>query len=108
MKINACAPGFRATALNNFGQGGSFAPGKIEDGANNAVRLSLLGKDGESGTFTEMDDQTSEVRVVTWSRCSARETKKMRHENLTLELYSHSFDVLSDVRIKSCTGQQRP
>ena len=59
-------PFMQATALNNFGQGGSFAPGKIEDGAKNAVRLSLLGKDGESGTFTEMDDQTGEVRVVPW------------------------------------------
>ena len=52
--------------MNNFGQGGSLVPGRIEDGANNAVRLVLLGKDGESGTHTEMDDITGEIRIVPW------------------------------------------
>lgn len=66
IKVNACSPGFRATALNNFGQGGSMKAGKAEDGANNAVRLSLLGEDGESGTHTEMVDATGEVKTVPW------------------------------------------
>ncbi|USW53633.1 hypothetical protein Slin15195_G069520 [Septoria linicola] len=57
---------FHATALNDFGKGGHIVPGKTEDGANNAVRLSLLTKDGESGTHMEMDDNTGEVRIVPW------------------------------------------
>ncbi|KAI5359325.1 putative short-chain dehydrogenase/reductase SDR, NAD(P)-binding domain superfamily [Septoria linicola] len=59
-------PAYAATALNDFGKGGHIVPGKTEDGANNAVRLSLLTKDGESGTHMEMDDNTGEVRIVPW------------------------------------------
>lgn len=65
-KINACCPGFRPTALNNYGAVESHKPGKLEDGANVAVRLSLLDKDGESGTNTRQDDETGEVSVVPW------------------------------------------
>ncbi|KAF2168518.1 hypothetical protein M409DRAFT_53180 [Zasmidium cellare ATCC 36951] len=68
MKINACCPGFRATNLNNYGQGAppNHKPGELAKGAINAVRLTLLGKDGESGTYTDMDDATGEVRTVAW------------------------------------------
>ncbi|KAK6076970.1 (+)-neomenthol dehydrogenase 1 [Seiridium cupressi] len=55
-KVNACALGFRATNLNNFGKGspGGVPPGPVEDGAVNAVRLSLLRKGGERGAFTQL------------------------------------------------------
>ncbi|KAK4504404.1 hypothetical protein PRZ48_005320 [Zasmidium cellare] len=68
MKINACCPGFRATNLNNYGQGAppNHKPGETAKGAYNAVRLTLLGKNGESGTYTDMDDATGEVRTVGW------------------------------------------
>ena len=58
----------QATALNNFGEGGPpSGAGKLEDGAVNAVRLTLLGKDGESGTHTEMPGgEGTEANVVPW------------------------------------------
>ncbi|KAK3705885.1 hypothetical protein LTR37_013038 [Vermiconidia calcicola] len=68
-KVNACSPGFRATNSNNFGKAGSAppTPGRLEDGALNAVRLTLLGKeDGESGTHTSRDDKTGEISTVPW------------------------------------------
>lgn len=83
-KINACCPGFRvsracmlsdyrgstntaqATALNNYGKVESHAPGKLEDGAILPVRLTLLDKDGESGTNTQRDDATGEISAVPW------------------------------------------
>jgi NAD(P)-dependent dehydrogenase (short-subunit alcohol dehydrogenase family) len=49
-KINACCPGYVATDLNNF-----HGLGKVEDGAINAVRLATLGKDGETGTFSNKE-----------------------------------------------------
>lgn len=54
--------------MNNFGQGGNFnsQPGTLEDGALNAVRLTLLDKDGESGTFTSRNDATGETQTVPW------------------------------------------
>ncbi|KAI1845501.1 hypothetical protein JX265_011611 [Neoarthrinium moseri] len=65
-KVNACCPGFRATNLNNFGQGsGGAKPGPVDEGAINAVRLSLLGKDGESGTYTQLEG-TDGWRTVGW------------------------------------------
>ena len=85
-KVNACCPGFRvrlssyilqfneyadfgkATNLNNFATAGTQSPipGKLEDGAMNAVRLTLLGKDGETATFTSRDDKTGEIRSLPW------------------------------------------
>ena len=49
-KINACCPGYMATDLNNF-----RGAGRIEDGAINAVRLATLGKDGETGTYSNKE-----------------------------------------------------
>ncbi|KAK6833785.1 dehydrogenase-like protein [Apiospora arundinis] len=65
-KINACSPGFRATRLNHFGKN-SFGsvPGPLEEGAVNAVRLMLLGKDGESGTHTQLKGQAA-YETVPW------------------------------------------
>jgi NAD(P)-dependent dehydrogenase (short-subunit alcohol dehydrogenase family) len=65
-KINACCPGFRATALNNYGESTKNVPGKLEDSAINAVRLTLLDKDGETGTFTQRNDDTGEIRILPW------------------------------------------
>jgi NAD(P)-dependent dehydrogenase (short-subunit alcohol dehydrogenase family) len=48
-KINACHPGFTSTGLTG-GRGGS-----VEDATRNAVRLATLGKDGETGTFSEWE-----------------------------------------------------
>ena len=65
-KVNACCPGFRATAINNYGGTTTATPGKLEDGAVNAVRLAALGKDGETATFTQRDDETGEIRTLPW------------------------------------------
>lgn len=46
-KINAACPGHVATNLNGF-----EAPGTVESGAINIVRLATVGKDGETGTFS--------------------------------------------------------
>jgi NAD(P)-dependent dehydrogenase (short-subunit alcohol dehydrogenase family) len=46
-KINACCPGYVATDLNNF-----RGVGRVEDGPINAVRLATLGKNGETGTYS--------------------------------------------------------
>ncbi|KAK7742361.1 hypothetical protein SLS53_004506 [Cytospora paraplurivora] len=51
-KVNASNPGFRATKINNYGKDSSETPGPVSEGALNAVRLTLIGKDGESGTHT--------------------------------------------------------
>jgi NAD(P)-dependent dehydrogenase (short-subunit alcohol dehydrogenase family) len=45
--VNAVSPGFTRTAMNNF-----EGTDTVEDGAREAVRLALLGKDGPSGGFT--------------------------------------------------------
>jgi len=50
-KVNADDPGYRATNLNGF----SKAAGDPRDGAINACRLATLGKDGENGTFSNLD-----------------------------------------------------
>lgn len=42
----------QATKINNYGEGVNETPGPISEGASNAVRLTLLGKDGESGAHT--------------------------------------------------------
>jgi NAD(P)-dependent dehydrogenase (short-subunit alcohol dehydrogenase family) len=49
-KINATCPGYLATNLNNYSGYGS-----VDTGAINAVRLATLGKDGETGTFSEKE-----------------------------------------------------
>ncbi|KAI7097881.1 hypothetical protein KC339_g9372 [Hortaea werneckii] len=66
MRVNACNPGFRSTALNGFAKGNAhgMTPGPLELGARNAVRLSLLGKDGESGTHTEWHDDEEKWQAV--------------------------------------------
>lgn len=46
--------------MNNFGEGVNETPGPVSEGAFNAVRLSLLGKDGESGTFTMLEASQDE------------------------------------------------
>ncbi|RMY64229.1 hypothetical protein D0863_09970 [Hortaea werneckii] len=68
MRVNACNPGFRSTALNNFAKGNAhgMTPGPLELGARNAVRLSLLEKDGESGTHTEWPDDEEKWQAVPW------------------------------------------
>lgn len=43
-----------------------MTPGPLELGARNAVRLSLLGKDGESGTHTEWHDDEEKWQAVPW------------------------------------------
>jgi NAD(P)-dependent dehydrogenase (short-subunit alcohol dehydrogenase family) len=47
IKVNAVAPGYTKTALNNFS-----GTETVEEGAAEAVRVALLGPDSPSGTFT--------------------------------------------------------
>jgi NAD(P)-dependent dehydrogenase (short-subunit alcohol dehydrogenase family) len=47
IKVNAASPGFTKTNLNNY-QGVET----VEEGAQEAVRLALLGSDGPTGTFS--------------------------------------------------------
>jgi NAD(P)-dependent dehydrogenase (short-subunit alcohol dehydrogenase family) len=49
-KINACCPGYVATDLNKF-----RGVGNVESGAINAVRLASLGRDGETGTYSNKE-----------------------------------------------------
>ncbi|KAJ7607663.1 hypothetical protein FB45DRAFT_806601 [Roridomyces roridus] len=51
-KVNMNNPGFTATEMNGF-----TAPGKVEDAAKGAVRLAMLGVDGETGTFSENEGE---------------------------------------------------
>ena len=41
-------------------------PGKLENGALNAVRLALLDKDGETGTYTQYNEETDEYATLPW------------------------------------------
>ncbi|EMC99807.1 hypothetical protein BAUCODRAFT_351380 [Baudoinia panamericana UAMH 10762] len=69
MRINACSPGLRATALNDFGTAGVpswLKAGGVEGGARNAIRLTLLGKDGESGTHTHWKDEEDKWENIPW------------------------------------------
>jgi NAD(P)-dependent dehydrogenase (short-subunit alcohol dehydrogenase family) len=50
IKVNAACPGFTKTALNNF-----RGTRSVEEGAREAVRLSLIGADGPTGTFSDED-----------------------------------------------------
>jgi len=47
IKVNAVAPGFTKTNLNNY-----EGTETVEEGAREAVRVALLGPDGPTGTFT--------------------------------------------------------
>jgi NAD(P)-dependent dehydrogenase (short-subunit alcohol dehydrogenase family) len=47
IKVNAAAPGFTKTNLNNYA-----GTETVEEGAQEAVRLALLGPDGPTGTFS--------------------------------------------------------
>jgi NAD(P)-dependent dehydrogenase (short-subunit alcohol dehydrogenase family) len=47
IKVNAAAPGFTKTNLNNYA-----GTETVEEGAREAVRLALLGPDGPTGTFS--------------------------------------------------------
>jgi NAD(P)-dependent dehydrogenase (short-subunit alcohol dehydrogenase family) len=47
IKVNAVSPGFTKTNLNNYA-----GTETVEEGAREAVRVALLGRDGPTGTFT--------------------------------------------------------
>lgn len=51
-KVNACCPGYVATALNNAVLSEATDP---KNGAINAVRLATAGPDGETGTFSNKE-----------------------------------------------------
>lgn len=53
IKVNACSPGFIKTNLNNY-----EGTGTVEEGAQEPVRLALLGPDGPTGTFTRWEGKT--------------------------------------------------
>jgi NAD(P)-dependent dehydrogenase (short-subunit alcohol dehydrogenase family) len=48
IKVNAAAPGFTVTAMNNF-----EGRRTVEEAAQEPVRLALLGPDGPTGTFSD-------------------------------------------------------
>jgi len=49
-KVNATCPGYVATRMNGW-----RGPGKVEWGAVNVVRLAVLDRDGETGTFSSKE-----------------------------------------------------
>lgn len=53
IKVNAVTPGFTSTALNNY-----EGTETVQQGAAEAVRVALLGKEGPSGTFTGSINET--------------------------------------------------
>lgn len=56
----------QATRLNHFGSNPyGMTAGPLEEGALNAVGLMLLGKDGESGTHTQLKGE-SDYETVPW------------------------------------------
>lgn len=50
IKVNAACPGFTCTGLTNF-----MGDQTVEDAARNPVRLALLGPDGPTGTFSDIN-----------------------------------------------------
>jgi NAD(P)-dependent dehydrogenase (short-subunit alcohol dehydrogenase family) len=54
--VNAISPGFVSTNLNNYA-----GTDTVEDGAREAVRVALLGRDGPTGSFTRWENQ-----VIPW------------------------------------------
>lgn len=53
IKVNAVSPGFTKTNLNGFA-----GTETLEQGAREAVRVALLGRDGPTGTFTRAENVT--------------------------------------------------
>jgi NAD(P)-dependent dehydrogenase (short-subunit alcohol dehydrogenase family) len=53
IKVNAVSPGFTKTNLNGYA-----GTETLEEGAREAVRVALLGKDGPTGTFTRSENAT--------------------------------------------------
>jgi NAD(P)-dependent dehydrogenase (short-subunit alcohol dehydrogenase family) len=53
IKVNACSPGFIKTNLNNY-----EGTQTVEEGSREPVRLTLLGADGPTGTFTRWESET--------------------------------------------------
>ena len=53
IKINLASPGFTRTNLNGF-----EGTQSLEEGAQEVVRVAMLGPDGPSGTFTRWENQT--------------------------------------------------
>ncbi len=51
--VNAVSPGFTRTALNGFS-----GTETVEEGAREAVRVALLGRDGPTGGFTRWEGET--------------------------------------------------
>ena len=51
--VNAVSPGFTKTNLNAYAGAET-----VEEGAREAVRVALLGRDGPTGGFTGKDGQT--------------------------------------------------
>jgi NAD(P)-dependent dehydrogenase (short-subunit alcohol dehydrogenase family) len=53
IKVNAVSPGFTKTNLNNYA-----GTETVEEGAREAVRVALLGRDSPTGTFTRWENET--------------------------------------------------
>jgi len=53
IKVNAVSPGFTKTNLNGYA-----GTETVEQGAREAVRVALLGRDGPTGRFTRWENQT--------------------------------------------------
>jgi NAD(P)-dependent dehydrogenase (short-subunit alcohol dehydrogenase family) len=53
IKVNAVSPGFTSTNLNGYA-----GTETVEEGAREAVRVALLGRDGPTGTFTRWENET--------------------------------------------------
>ena len=51
--VNAVSPGFTKTNLNGYA-----GTETVEEGAREAVRVALLGRDGPTGTFTRSENET--------------------------------------------------
>jgi NAD(P)-dependent dehydrogenase (short-subunit alcohol dehydrogenase family) len=53
IKVNAVSPGFTRTNLNRYA-----GTETVEEGAREAVRVALLGRDGPTGRFTRWENET--------------------------------------------------
>jgi NAD(P)-dependent dehydrogenase (short-subunit alcohol dehydrogenase family) len=53
IRVNAVSPGFTKTNLNGYA-----GTQTLEEGAREAVRVALLGRDGPTGTFTRWENET--------------------------------------------------
>jgi NAD(P)-dependent dehydrogenase (short-subunit alcohol dehydrogenase family) len=53
IKVNAVSPGFTKTNLNGYA-----GTETVEEGAREAVRVALLGRDGPTGRFTRWENET--------------------------------------------------